>query len=227
MKKLLSLFLSALLLLTALTGALSGMTLTAAAEEELSGIREIEFARNGVGGTPYMSGLNNPVGYVFTLDPSVRLLKITVPDFATYSNNVNQGTFKLYEWKGDRNATVAASPIAARDIIDHQDHSDLLLDIPAEYKVTGPLYFEVICLEGSSYTPWNAEGGLIDPIEGVITDMQAYLNGNPHTPFACNITVCDMENQSASAKVTFTYDFSKGLTDDDPEVRAMSHRNRP
>lgn len=213
MKKLLSLALTALFLLSTLTGLLSGLTLTAAAEEDLSGIREIEFARNGVGGTPYMSGLNNPVGYAFTLDPEVRLLEITVPDFATYSNNTNKGSFKLYEWKGDRDSSVAAGPIADRSIINHVDHTDLTLEIPADYKVTGPLYFEVICLEGSSYTPWNAEGGLIDPIDGVVTDMQAYLGGNPASPFACNITVCDMENKSASSKVTFVYDFSKGLTD--------------
>ena len=170
MKKLLSLTLTALLLLSSVTGVLSGLTLTAAAED-LSGIREIQFARNGTGGTPYMSGLNNPVGYAFILDPEVRLLEITIPDFATYSNNVNLGSFKLYEWKGDRNTTVAASPIVDRSIINHADHTDLTLEIPAEYKVTGPLYFEVICLEGSSYTPWNAEGGLIDPIDGVVTDM--------------------------------------------------------
>lgn len=213
MKKLLSLALTALLLLSTLTGLLSALTLTATAEEDLSGIREIEFARNGVGGTPYMSGLNVPVGYAFTLDPEVRLLEITVPDFATYSNNTNMGSFKLYEWKGDRNASVAAGPIADRSIINHVDHTDLTLEIPADYKVTGPLYFEVICLEGSSYTPWNAEGGLIDPIDGVVTDMQAYLGGNPANPFACNITVCDMENKSASSKVTFVYDFAKGLKD--------------
>lgn len=214
MKKLLSLTLTALLLLTTLAGALSGMILsTFAADDEISGIREIEFAKNGVGGSPYMSGLNNPVGYAFTLDPEVRLLEITVPDFATYSNNVNKGTFKLYEWKGDRNSTVAASPLVARDITNHADHTDLTLEIPAEYKVTGALYFEVICLEGTAYTPWNAEGGLIDPIDGVVSDMQAYLGGNPANPFACNITVCDMENKSASSKVTFVYDFSKGLKD--------------
>ncbi len=213
MKKLLSLTLTVLLLLTTLAGTLSGMSLSVFADDEISGIREIEFAKNGVGGSPYMSGLNNPVGYAFTLDPEVRLLEITVPDFATYSNNTNLGTFKLYEWKGDRASTVAASPIAARDVVNHADHSDLTLEIPAEYKVTGALYFEVICLEGTAYTPWNAEGGLIDPIEGVVTDMQAYLGGNPANPFACNITVADMENKSASSKVTFAYDFSKGLKD--------------
>lgn len=214
MKKTFSLLLSALLLLTTLAGALSGLTVTAAAADDgISGVREIEFARNGTGGSPYMSGLNNPVGYVFTLDPEVRLLEITVPDFATYSNNTNRGTFKLYEWKGDRNATVAAKPLVEREILNHADHSDLTLEIPAEAKITGTLYFEVICLEGSSYTPWNAEGGLIDPIAGVVTDMQAYLGGNPANPFACNITVCDMENKSPSAFVTFTYDFSEGLTD--------------
>lgn len=212
MKKTLSLLLSAILLLSTLAGALSGMALFAAAED-ISGVREIEFARNGTGGSPYMSGLNNPVGYAFTLDDEVRLLEIKIPDFATYSNNVNRGTFKLYQWKGDRNSTVAGKPLVEREIVNHADHSDLILEIPAEAKITGALYFEVICLEGSSYTPWNAEGGLIDPVEGVVTDMQAYLGGNPANPFACNITVCDMENKSPSAFVTFTYDFSKGLED--------------
>ena len=229
MKKTLSLLLSALLLLTTLAGALSGMTISAAAADDgISGVREIEFARNGTGGSPYMSGLNNPVGYVFTLDPEVRLLKITVPDFATYSNNTNRGTFKLYRWKGDRASTVADKPLAEREIVNHADHSDLELEIPAEAKLTGTLYFEVICLEGSSYTPWNAEGGLIDPIPGVVTDMQAYLGGNPANPFACNITVCDMENKSPSAFVTFAYDFSKGLTDgeDVSQVNQIKMENK-
>ncbi len=212
MKKCLSLLLSALLLLTAMTGLLSGLTLIAAAED-LSGIQTIEFARNGVGGSPYMSGLNVPVGYAFKVDPEKRLLQISIPEFATYNNNTNKGTFKLYEWKGDRNSTVAAAPIVEREILNHVDHDALVLEIPAEKKVTGHLYFEVICLEGASYTPWNADGGLIDPIPGVVTDMQAYLSGNPANPFACDITVCDMENKSASAYITFTYDFSKGLKD--------------
>ena len=212
MKKCLSVFLSTLLLLTTLAGLFSGLTLTAAAED-ISGIQTIEFARNGVGGTPYMSGLNIPVGYAFKVDPEKRLLQISIPEFATYSNNTNKGTFKLYEWKGDRNSTVAAAPIAEREILNHVDHDALVLEIPADKKVTGHLYFEVICLEGSSYTPWNAEGGLRDPIPGVVTDMQAYLGGNPANPFACDITVCDMENKSASAHITFTYDFSQGLRD--------------
>ena len=71
MNKCLSLILSVLLLMTTFAGALSGMTLTASAAEDdgISGVREIQFARNGTGGSPYMSGLNSPVGYVFTLDP--------------------------------------------------------------------------------------------------------------------------------------------------------------
>ncbi len=212
MKKCLSMLLAVLMLLSCLA-SLTAVTAFAAEEDEISGVQTISFSKNGNGGSPYMSGLNNPVGYAFTLDPEVRLLKISIPDFATYSNNTNKGTFKLYEWKGDRNSTVAASPIVDRIIVDHADHSDLTLEIPADLKVTGQLYFEVICLGGSSYTPWPANDGLVDPIPGVVTDMQAYLNGNPANPFSCDITVCDMENKSASAYITFTYDFSKGLVD--------------
>ena len=221
MKRTLSLLLALLLLLPCLcaavlpVGAEANVTARQTAEktEGISGVREISFSKNGVGGTPYMSGLNSPVGYAFTLDPEVRLLQINVPEFATYSNNVNRGTFKLYAWKGDRNTTVAHAPILEREIVNHEDHRDLVLDIPAEDKITGALYFEIICLEGTSYTPWNAEGGLIDPIPGVVTDMQAYLNGNPHTPFACTVTVCDMVDKSPSSFVTFTYDFAKGLAE--------------
>ncbi|MBQ9150908.1 MAG: hypothetical protein IJX72_01560, partial [Clostridia bacterium] len=212
MKKALSFFL-AVLLLTSCLASLTAVTAFAAEEEDISGVQTISFAKNGVGSSPYMSGLNNPVGYVFKLDPEKRLLNITIPEFATYNNNTNKGTFKLYEWKGDRDSTVATSPIVDRAIVNHVDHDALVLEIPAELKVTGDLYFEVICLEGTAYTPWHADGGQIDPIPGVVTDMQAYLGGNPANPFACEITVCDMENKSASAYITFTYDFSKGLTD--------------
>lgn len=211
MKKFLSTLLAVLMLLSCLSG-LSVMT-AFAKEEDISGIETISFSRNGVGGSPYMSGLNNPVGYVFTVDPEKRLLGITIPEFATYNNNTNKGTFKLYEWKGDRNSTVAAGPIVDRAIVNHVDHDALVLEVPADLKVTGSLYFEVICLEGTAYTPWNAEGGLIDPIPGKVTDIQAYLGGNPANPFACEITIADMENQSASAYITYTYDFSKGLKD--------------
>lgn len=206
-------FLSLLLALLLLASCLAGMSIPAAAKEEISGVETISFARNGVGGSPYMSGLNKPVGYAFKVDPEKRLLSITIPEFATYSNNTNKGTFKLYTWKGDRATTVAFKPLVEREIVNHVDHDALTLEIDPSLKLTGDLYFEVICKEGSSYTPWNAEGGLIDPIPGKVTDMQAYLDGNPANPFACEITIADMENKSASAFVTFTYDFSEGLTD--------------
>ncbi len=207
MKKILSLLLAAVMLLS----CLAGISLPVTAKEDISGVETISFARNGVGGSPYMSGLNKPVGYAFKVDPEKRLLSITIPEFATYNNNTNKGTFKLYTWKGDRGTTVAQKPLLEMDIVNHVDHDALTLEIDPSLKLTGDLYFEVICLEGASYTPWNAEGGLIDPIPGKVTDMQAYLDGNPANPFACEITIADMENKSASAFVTFTYDFSKGL----------------
>ena len=207
MKRFLSLILTAVMLLS----CVAGMSLPASAKEDISGVETISFARNGVGGSPYMSGLNRPVGYAFTVDSEKRLLSITIPEFATYNNNTNKGTFKLYTWKGDRGTTVAQKPLLEKSIVNHVDHDALTLEIDPELKITGELYFEVICLEGASYTPWNAEGGLIDPIPGKVTDMQAYLDGNPANPFACEITIADMENKSASAYVTFTYDFSKGL----------------
>ena len=210
MRRILSVIVAAVMLMSCLSGM---MFSTVAAEEEISGVQTVSFSKNGVAGSPYMSGLDNPVGYVFKLDGEKRLLSITIPEFATYNNNTNRGTFKLYEWKGDHASTVASAPLAERAIVNHVDHDALVLEVPAERKVTGALYFEVICLEGTAYTPWHAEGGLADPIPGVVTDMQAYLGGNPAQPFACEITVCDMENKSPSAYVTFTYDFSEGLTE--------------
>ncbi len=211
MKKCLSLILTLLLVCTTIVGAFPALTLSIAAAEGISGVETIEFAKNGTGGSPYMSGLNNPVGYVFTVDASKRLLAITIPDFATYSNNTNRGTFKLYQWDGSHSSTTAKKPLVEQEIVNHADHSDLVLEIPAELKVTGSLYFEIICLEGTAYTPWNAEGGLIEEIPGKLTDMQAYLGGSMAHPFAASVTIADMEDQSPETKITFKYDFTEGL----------------
>ncbi len=211
MKKCLSIFLTLFLLATTLIGAYPALTLSAFAAEGISGIETIDFAKNGTGGSPYMSGLNNPVGYAFTVDASKRLLTITIPDFATYSNNTNRGTFKLYRWDGSHASSTSKTPLVEREIVNHQDHSDLVLDIPADLKLTGNLYFEVICLEGTAYTPWNAEGGLIEEIPGKLTDMQAYLGGSMSHPFAASVTIADMEDQSPETKMTFRYDFTEGL----------------
>ncbi len=215
MKKCLSLILTLLLLATTLIGAYPALTLPVMAAEgaskPISGTETIDFAKNGTGGSPYMSGLNNPVGYAFTVDASKRLLAITIPDFATYNNNTNRGTFKLYKWDGSVSSTTAKTPLVEREIVNHADHSDLVLDIPADKKITGDLYFEIICLEGSSYTPWNAEGGLIDEIPGKLTGMQAYLGGSMAHPFAASVTIADMEDQSPETKITFKYDFTAGF----------------
>ncbi len=206
MKKFVCLTLAFIMLLSCMTW-FAGFSLTADAEEN-SGVETISFSKGGAGGNPYMSGLNNPVGYAFTLDSEKKLLSITINDFATYSNNVNKGTFRLYEWKGNRADTVSAQPLYATEIVNHQDHSDLVMNIPSELKLTGKLYFEVICTEGTSYTPWPAANGAADPIPGKVTDMQAYLDGNPSGAFVCEITIADMKDKSAGAHATFVYDFS-------------------
>ena len=179
-------------LLTMLIAALLGTSFSIFADQSDSGVETLSFAKNGSSGTPYMSGLNIPVGYRFTVDPAKKLLQINVCDFATYSNNTNRGTFKLYRWQGDYASTVASQPLYQREIVNHADHSDLTLDIPSDDKLTGELYFEVICLEGTSYTPWNAGEGQAAERPGKVTGMQAYLNGQQAPPFWCSITVADM-----------------------------------
>ena len=212
MRKILSVFLSALLLL-----ALSCAALTVHAEQSDSGIETLSFAKNGSSGAPYMSGLDVPVGYRFTVDPAKKLLQINVNDFATYSNNQNKGTFKLYRWQGDYATTVASAPLYEREILNHADHTDLTLDIPSADKLTGELYFEVICLEGTSYTPWCAGDGQAADRPGKVTGMQAYLNGQGAAPFWCSITIADMVSVTEQYPSTFAYDFTGQI----PDVKAQ------
>ena len=215
MRKFICVFLASALfcgLLCVFFGALT----PAYADTPDSGVEVIGFDKNGSTGTPYMSGLNVPVGYRFTVDESKKLLQINVVDFATYSNNTNRGTFKLYRWAGDYATTVASEPLYRREIVNHADHSDLTLDIPSADKLTGELYFEVICLEGTSYTPWNAAGGQSPARPGKVTDVQAYLDGQPAAPFVCKITIADMVNVVEQYPSTFAYDFTWNI----PDVKA-------
>ena len=212
MRKNFFVFLSILLLF-----ALSCTCFAAYAEQTDSGIETLSFAKSGSSGTPYMSGLNVPVGYRFTVDPAKKLLQINVNDFATYSNNQNKGSFKLYRWQGDYATTVASTPLYEREILNHADHTDLTLDVPSSDKLTGELYFEVICLEGTSYTPWNAGNGQAADRPGKVTGMQAYLNGQEAAPFWCSITIADMVSIQEQYPATFTYDFTGQI----PDVKAQ------
>ncbi|MBQ7378570.1 MAG: hypothetical protein IJW70_02680 [Clostridia bacterium] len=212
MKKTLSFLLSALLLL----GLIGSFSVVHASDAD-SGVETLSFAKSGSSGTPYMSGLNTPVGYRFTVDPAKKLLQINVCDFATYSNNTNRGTFKLYRWQGDYASTVASEPLYSREIVNHADHSDLTLDIPSADKLTGELYFEVVCLEGTSYTPWNAGDGQAAERPGKVTGMQAYLNGQASSPFWCSITIADMVSITEQYPSTFAYDFMGQI----PDVKAQ------
>lgn len=211
MRKILCIFLASVLF-CGLVCSLGAMTV-AYADGTDSGVEVIAFDKNGSTGTPYMSGLNVPVGYRFTVDESKKLLQINVVDFATYSNNTNRGTFKLYRWAGDYASTVASEPLYAREIVNHADHSDLTLDIPSADKLTGELYFEVICLEGTSYTPWNAADGQSAARPGKVTDMQAYLGGQEAAPFVCRITIADMVNIVEQYPSNFCYDFTGQIPD--------------
>ncbi len=194
-------------------------------EEDVSGRETVSFSKNGIGGNPYTSGLNNPMGYYFKLDESKRLLSINVNEFATYNTNVNRGTFRLYQWRGSYADTVASDPLYAMDIVDHVDHDDLTMTLPQDAVISGELYFEIICTEGAAYTPWFAEGGVADEQPGKVTGMQAYLGGNPNYAFACEITLADIENRSPFKFVTWTYDFGDDLTDS-AGAYAVTHTNQ-
>lgn len=207
-------------LLFCLLGALIGSATPSYASND-SGIEVVRFDKSGSSGAPYMSGLNVPVGYRFTLDESKKLLQINLVDFATYSNNVNRGSFKLYRWLGDYASTVAEQPLYGREIVNHADHSDLVLDIPSDDKLSGELYFEVICLEGTSYTPWSAADGQSAERPGKVTDMQAYLDGQPAAPFVCSITIADTVRITEQYPASFDYDFTGNI----PDVKAQFGMN--
>ena len=182
-------------------------------EEHDTGFETVSFSKNGMEGSPFTSGLNNPWGYYFKLDESKKLTRISITDHATYSTNVNKGTYTLYRWQGDYKKTVASEPLVKIDLVNAQDHHDLVMDVPPELNATGELYFEVVATEGAGYTPWLARGGAVTEIPGIATGIQCYRKGGQSHGFACDITVADMVNQSPVKFINWTYDFSVDMTD--------------
>ena len=86
-------------------------------DEHDTGFETIDFAKNGMEGSPYCDG-HSPFGYYFRLDESKKLTQISVTDHATYSSNVNKGTYALYQWQGDYKKTVASKPLVKLDLVD-------------------------------------------------------------------------------------------------------------
>lgn len=194
-------------------------------EEHDTGFETVSFSKNGMEGSPFTSGLNNPWGYYFKLDESKKLTRISITDHATYSTNVNKGTYTLYQWQGDYKKTVASKPLVKIDLVNAQDHNDLVMDVPAELNATGELYFEVVATEGAGYTPWLARGGAVTEIPGIATGIQCYQKGGQSHGFACDITVADMVNQSPVKFINWTYDFSVDMTDPNGEL-PVNHLNQ-
>lgn len=188
---------------------------------EDTGVMTVRFSKNnGSTGSPYMSGLNNPAGYYFYLDESRKLLSINVIDFATYSNNTNKGKFSLYQWKGSYDKTVSAKPLYSMDLVNFVDHTDLIMELPADVKVTGELYFEFVCTAGSGYTPWFASGGVTPDVPGVVTGMTAYQGGHSALPFDCQITLADYDSKSPDQFITWLYDFTQDMNGETSNARA-------
>ena len=177
-----------------------------------TGLEVMHLDRGSSNGQPYMSGANKPFGYHIVLDSSKKLTGITVPEMATYGVNTNRGVVEVYTWQGDYASTVANDPVYTRELVNHRDHQNVEVNIPENLKLTGDLYFHVICKQGSGagYTPWLSNGGAeaASPVEGKITKIEPYCDGKLSHAFVCYIEMADMTPTAAILHNTADFDFS-------------------
>ena len=118
------------------------------------------------GDTPFSPATDKKIGQKLPLGETI-LKQITIKALACYSDgNTNTWSFKIWQWAGDYESTVAGTPLYAITGENHGDCQDFVANIPAKLLISGDVYYEAEYLTGSGgFTGWTAK----DIYEGVET----------------------------------------------------------
>ena len=159
----------------------------------------------GNGVTPICSPNEKKVGQKINVTEGF-LKQITVTEMATYGDNSeNTWTFKVWQWNGDYDTTVAAAPLYEISGENHQDCHSMIIDIPATLMLSGEIYYEAEYLSGiGGFTGWIAEGYAAEGPVSYIAGVQVAVNfassirvGVP-TPEGATKTVIDLSAVTSS-----------------------------
>lgn len=199
-KKTLALLLSVLMVVTCLVGM---MTVSAEEADKFAPANEEAILlHDGAQSGPLGSfGKGQTFGAMVTVEAGKRLTQINFHALATYSNNVNNIVFKVYQWDTDYATTVAGDVLAQTTIVNQVDNAALDVILPTNRNLTGELLFTATYVDGGAQmTPWSSDG---NGLEGV----QFFANGATCQPYCVGITIGDaLTVEPASYTATFVAD---------------------
>lgn len=211
----LSLFLSVLMMLA----CLSGLTISAAAEENTEQPAEPELEleyedkqiplfQGGQGGPHGTYGNGQSVAVKYTIPKGATLQSFFFHAVATYSENESTNVkLSVYQWDKDYETTVAGEVLATVEEAPHKDNAPITVSVPEDVKVEGTVLLVMensSTQEGRNITPWAST-------EGGVKGVTYYANGTETTNAFC---VYANIHQALSMDPTFKIDF--GVYTDDP-----------
>ena len=138
--------------------------------ESLPVEKTVELAKYMDNSQPHNNNGPVPFGQRFTVENGYVLKQISVDKLATYCDNVNTWTVKIWKWNTNYSTTVSAAPVYELSGSNHLDSINFVVKVPAELKITGEIYYEIRYTSGATaFTGWVAG----ETSCGLVT----YLNG--------------------------------------------------
>ena len=175
-KKLLALVLSALMVISCLSGMMIASAEEAADPNAPKNVEEVKlFNGNNVGPHGKYTA-NQSVGVKITVPEGKRVVKIAFSNLAFYANGDNKIKIEVFKWKGDYASSVNGKVLAGKEVGDHPNNTTYAFELPNELSVDGEVLFRLTYISGpDGMTPWKAEGAA----DGVTF----YANGNEAAPY--------------------------------------------
>ena len=130
MKKTLAMLLAMVMVISCLSGL--SYNVFAEGAQDAEAVTVNLYKGEGSGGNVYHWNMNaKSFGQRFTVSSDSTVVGITIKSMATFGDgNVNKGSFKVYQWQGSYENTVAATPLFESAIENHKDNTELHTDIP-------------------------------------------------------------------------------------------------
>ena len=197
-KKLLTLLLSALMILSCLSAALVVSADETADKFAPTNEEEIQLYTGSQAAAHGSYGKGNSFGAKVTVPAGKRMTQINFHALATYNNNTNEILFRVYQWDTDYATTIKGAVLAQVTVINHADNAPLNLVLPTNRNLTGELLWTATYVDGGSQmTPWGTDGAGVD---GVIY----FAGGTESSAFCVGMTVADeLTVKPASYTATF------------------------
>ena len=101
------------------------------------------------------------------------LKTITITRMATFTDNNNSWTLKIWRWNTDYGTTTSATPLFTTYGMNHMDSTDFVVEIPDTYRIYGDIYYEIQYTRGTmTFTGWADTGTYQKGLESYLSGIK-------------------------------------------------------